>query len=390
MTEETKNTPAEKKISPLTVILWIVVAVLLFLLWNKKEKENAVRPERAQTASVPVVDVAPLTAQKTTIDKNYIGYVTPVRSVSVRPFISGFVENIRVENGQTVQAGELMMTLEQSQYRAQTDEARAALSGARATLENAENYLARVQNAGNQAVSQSEHDKAAAAFLTAKASVARAEAALNAAQVLYGYTIIRAPISGRIGTVRPSKGAYVSPSASSLLEIVQMSPVYVVFSLPDKEFSALAAENGVSELLKGRSISLRLSDGKSYPLTGGFAYADNSADKATGSVAVYALFDNPQSVLVPNSYVDVIVSTTYDDGVLIDQDSVDLTPEGKKIRVANSRFIRTEPVEEIAAVGTKYLVKNTFEQGDYLVKSISGKIIENHPFKLNIISENKE
>lgn len=389
---ETENTApkAGRSVRPTTAVPWIVIAVLLILLWREKTPSAAGQEPRApESAAVPVLDVAPLAAGKTTVDKRYIGYVKPVRSVSLLPFISGFVEDILVENGQNVRAGDLLMTLEQSRYRAQTDEARAALAGARATLENAEAYLARVRTAGKQAVSQADRDKAAADYLTAKASVAQAEAALNAALVLYGYTIIRAPISGRIGTVAPGKGAYVSPSGPPMAEIVQTSPVYVVFSLPDKEFSALANENGAADLLKDRRIALKTSDGKTYPLTGRFAYAENVVDKATGSVAVYALFDNPSAVLMPNSYVDVVVSTTYD-GVLIDQDSVALTPEGKRIRVANNRSVRTETVDEIAAVGAKYLIRNTFEQGDYLVKSINGKIIENQPFKLNIISENKE
>lgn len=143
------------------------------------------------------------------------------------------------------------MVLEQGEYKAQLDLARAGVMQAEAALENAATYYQRVQAAGNKAVAQADRDKAQAEYLSAKAALAQAQAQLAAAKVNYDYTIIRAPISGLIGTVEPTKGDYVSPAGTPLMTVIQTSPIQVVFSITDKDYIQNVSENGLSELLAG-------------------------------------------------------------------------------------------------------------------------------------------
>ena len=98
------------------------------------------------------------------------------------------------------------MVLKQDDYKAQIDLARAGVMQAEATLENATTYYQRIQAAGNKAVAQADRDKAQAEYLSAKAALAQAQAQLAVAQINYDYTVIRAPISGLIGTIEPTKG----------------------------------------------------------------------------------------------------------------------------------------------------------------------------------------
>ena len=187
------------------VLLVIGLGYEIFALKTEKKLQAASPAPQPSTVSI---DVVPLTPRNVTLSKHYIGYVNPVHSVFVLPFISGFVESVHVCSGQYVHEGQLLAILEQGTYKANLQTARAAVMQAAANYENAAAYFKRIQTAGENAIAKADHDKALAGFLSAKAAFAQAEAQLAAAEVNYNYTIIRAPISGIIGTVGPTNGDY--------------------------------------------------------------------------------------------------------------------------------------------------------------------------------------
>lgn len=370
------------------ILLFILVVFLGFEVVSlKRQKSETNTPVQKQSQAVSL-NVVPLTAQSVNLNKKYIGYITPVHSVSVLPFISGFVEKIYVQNGQFVKEGQLLMVLKQDDYKAQIDLARAGVMQAEATLENATTYYQRVQAAGNKAVAQADRDKAQAEYLSAKAALAQAQAQLAVAQINYDYTVIRAPISGLIGTIEPTKGDYVSPAGSPLMTIIQTTPIQVVFSITDKDYIQSVTENGLSNLLAGEKIKLQLANGEIYPVSGVYKYADNALNKPTNSVAVYVNFDNKDNILLSNSYVTVYLEKDLKDIVLIAQNQVDLTPQGNFVTVANQQGIRREKIDIIDTMGSDYVVKNTFGAQDYLVKGKPPVLKPNQAFRLNIVSAN--
>lgn len=370
------------------VILIVLVVFLSFEIISLKRRRIDSEPAAPQQQAAVSVSVAPFTPQSVTLSKKYIGYVTPVHSVDVLPFISGFVEKIFVQSGQFVREGQLLMILEQGEYKAQLDLARAGVMQAEAALENAETYYRRIQAAGNKAVAQADRDKAQAEYLSAKAALAQAQAQLAVAQINYDYTVIRAPISGLIGTIEPTKGDYVSPAGSPLMTIIQTTPIQVVFSITDKDYIQSVTENGLSNLLAGEKIRLQLANGEIYPVSGVYKYADNALNKPTNSVAVYVNFDNKDNILLSNSYVTVYLEKDLKDIVLIAQNQVDLTPQGNFVTVANQQGIRREKIDIIDTMGSDYVVKNTFGAQDYLVKGKPPVLKPNQAFRLNIVSAN--
>lgn len=364
------------------ILLVIVLGAEVFML--KKHTPDSAGPAEKTRASAPVVDVMPIAPQTVTVSKKYIGYVTPVHSVSVLPFISGFVERIYVQSGQTVRAGQLLMILEQGEYKAQLDLAEAAVMQAKASYENADTYFQRVQAAGPKAVAQADWDKAQAACLSAKAELAQAQARYAAAKVNYDYTIIRAPISGLVGTVEPTKGDYVSPAGQPLMQIIQTSPIQVVFSITDKDYITNVLQNGFANLMAGEQIKLQLSNGEFYPFSGEFQYADNRLNRATNSIAVYVNFENRRNILLSDAYVNVFLEKPLKNVVLLPQKHVSLTPDGNFISIADGRTIRKQKVDIIDSVGTDYVVENTFKTGDYLITGRVPELKENQTFRLNI------
>ena len=376
--------------SLIVIFLTLLIAGLGYEIFALKQEKKPQNPSPSPQESTVAIDVVPLTAENVTLSKHYIGYVAPVHSVSVLPFISGFIESVHVCNGQFVQEGQLLAILDQGTYKANLQTARAAVMQAVANYENADSYYKRIQSAGENAVAQADRDKAQAEFLSAKAAFAQAQAQLAAAEVNYNYTIIRAPISGIIGTVGPTKGDYVSPAGQPLMTIMQVTPVKVVFSLTDKDYIKNVSANGLSDLLKGNKIRLQLPNGAFYPVEGVYRYAENALDKGTNSVAVYVDFDNPDNILIPNAYVTIYLEQNYQNVVALPQNQVTMSPDGDFITVADKHGLSEQKIDIVDTQSENYIVKNTFAPQTYLVKGRPPALKANEPFKLNILSDNAE
>lgn len=357
-----------------SVLFFVVLIVAGYFAWQHYKK----MPETAEEAVERTVSAAPLIEREAEVEKNYIGYVTPVHDVSVRPYISGFVDEIRVKGGSEVKAGDVMVIIDQAEYKAKLDAAKAAVAQAEASFNNSSVYYQRMQKAGARAVSKTELDNAKASFLSAEAALEQAKAALAEAQVNYDYTVIRATIDGVVGDVPLSKGDYVSPE-NVLLTVIQYNPIRVVFSITDKDY---LEEAGRPEMFAGETLRLKLADGAVYPQTGTFGYVDNQIDKSTNSIAVYADFANPDKRLVANAYVNVLVEKKYR-GMVVRKDLVYIEPDGSYIYVAGANGVVKTAVDILSEYGNNnYILKNTFTPGESIVLDKMGAGDEGHKFKI--------
>lgn len=357
-----------------SVLFFVVLIVAGYFAWQHYKK----MPETAEKAVERTVSAAPLIEREAEVEKNYIGYVTPVHDVSVRPYISGFVDEIRVKGGSEVKAGDVMVIIDQAEYKAKLDAAKAAVAQAEASFNNSSVYYQRMQKAGARAVSKTELDNAKASFLSAEAALEQAKAALAEAQVNYDYTVIRATIDGVVGDVPLSKGDYVSPE-NVLLTVIQYNPIRVVFSITDKDY---LEEAGRPEMFADETLRLKLADGAVYPQAGTFGYVDNQIDKSTNSIAVYADFANPDKRLVANAYVNVLVEKKYR-GMIVRKDLVYIEPDGSYIYVAGANGVVKTAVNILSEYGNNnYILKNTFTPGESIVLDKMGAGDEGHKFKI--------
>lgn len=148
----------------------------------------------------------PLAPRDVSLTQSYIGYVTPIHSVDIVPYINGFLEDIMVDGGQRVERGDNLILIRQNEYKASLEAAEASVLQADATLNNAAVYYRRVKQAGTKVISKTELDNAKASYLSAKAALAQAKANRDLAKVNFDYTIIQAPISGIVGNVDLTRG----------------------------------------------------------------------------------------------------------------------------------------------------------------------------------------
>lgn len=356
----------EKKSYFILMLILLVIAFALgyytFAYWHTPK-------ERAEIHAVPTTQTLalatlPLQGSDVHFTKRYIGYVSAIHEAKIQPFISGFIDKVYVRGGEFVRRGDLLIVLDQAQYRAQLDAAHADILKAQAAFENALTYFNRIKKAGSKAVSQTEQDNAEANLLTARAGLEQAKANNALAEVNFEYTLIRSPIDGIVGNVTLTPGNYVSPSSGTLISIMQYNPIRVVFSITDKEYFN---ELNKPEPFAGDSISLLLPDGSLYAQKGRFMFADNAVNRQTNSIAVYADFQNIGKTLAPNAYVTVLIEKLFKNAVQISKNYVDLEEDGSFVFIIRNGILLKVPVQILASDDTDFITANTFHAGDLLV-----------------------
>ncbi|MBR1648166.1 MAG: efflux RND transporter periplasmic adaptor subunit [Alphaproteobacteria bacterium] len=341
---------------------WLAgVFVISGILWYAASSFKKENPPELKEKEIEAVAVK---AENTLIKKSYIGYVTPVNAVDVRPQISGFIKEVLISGGQKVKAGDKLLVIDQRSYEATLEAVSAAADKASAEYLFAKDYYERVEKAGDKAFSLNEIKDAKTKYLAAQMTLKQALSEVKKAEVDLSYTVIYATIDGISGNIGLSVGDYISPQAK-LFEIIQTDPIRVVFSITDKDY---LSESRLPRMFENEKITVTLADGSIYPYKGVFGYADNKIDRATNAVAVYADFANPRGELISNAYVTVDIEKQYR-GVVIAKDLVNLNPEGNFVYVAKNGKISRHTAEIVSDYGNNYVLNNNFTADMSLIKS---------------------
>jgi membrane fusion protein (multidrug efflux system) len=239
------------------------------------------------------------------------------------------------------------------------------------------------------AVSQQDYDLAFAARQSGQAEVAAAKAAVQVAEINLGYTSVLSPISGRIGRSEVTEGAYVQQSSATLLATVQqIDQLYVDVSQSSSELlrlkQALASGRLQSVGTDTASVRILLEDGTTYASPGVLQFADITVNASTGSVAIRALFPNPDRTLLPGLFV----RTRLDEGVnpdalLVPQQGVTRNQRGEATAmfVGPDNTVEQRVLVTDRAIGNEWLVSAGVKAGDRLIVQNLQKIRPGMPVK---------
>jgi len=346
-------------------ILWILCgAIILFgvilgFYFQSKSQQDVV-----QSPSSLYVSVSKIVPESVTLTRQYIGHVQAIHSVSVKPYISGFIGDVFVQGGQEVHVGETLFTLQQGQYLAEVESAEAEVAAAEAELEKTRLYLDRVQKTASKAISATELDNARTAFLAAEASVANAKARLKSAKVNYDYTTIQATINGVVGNITVTPGEYVSPQSSALAYILQYNPIRVAFYMPDKEFLSLGSD---VDFFKTGILRLKLADGQIFEAKGSVLFADNKITANTSAIALFADFENPDKKLLPNAYVTVLYDQNIPNALMVDRTWIHLLPDGNFVYVLRDGYIAKVKISLGGSLNNRVYVIDGLRPNDLVI-----------------------
>jgi membrane fusion protein (multidrug efflux system) len=301
------------------------------------------------------------------------GRATAFQTAEVRPRVNGMIEQITFKEGSAVKQGDLLYKIDDDTYVALLEEAKATLAKAEASVPSAEANLARYERLVNSGATQIEYENARVTLLQAQADVAQAKAALQSAQINVGYTEIRAPFDGVTTISTVSIGNIVTANQTTALTTLRrLDPIYV--DLNDSSANLLELRSAVAAgRVKGNAteadITLTLEDGTNYARTGKLDMAELAVSETTGTYQIRAVFDNPDNLILPGTYLRATVTVGYENGYLIPQRAATRNATGElsaKFVTADNK-VETRIFEDSQLSGNNWLVASNVKDGDKLI-----------------------
>lgn len=334
----------------------------------------AYQPGGASAASVgaapkqPAVVYANVVRADLSVPRTYAGQVEAIQFVNIIPRVAGEIKSVNFTEGSTVNEGDVLFTIDPSQYQATVALRQADVAQATADHNYAVKYHSRLKASDQRSIKATDLEAAESRVAQTKAAVDQANAALKLAQIDLSYCTIKAPITGQIGRASLTRGNYVTPASGSLASIAQIDPIRVRFSVPDRDYLASIEEFKTSgdDVFTSKLI---LPDGSEYPFSGARDFEDNTMDSSTGTMTLRVRFSNAHSVLVPGTVVRVVVKPTKRYvSVVVPSDAVMSTPKGDIVYVVDKDDkIEARPVAAGEDFGTMTEIKDGLVVGERVV-----------------------
>ncbi|WP_178863088.1 efflux RND transporter periplasmic adaptor subunit [Thiomicrorhabdus cannonii] len=319
----------------------------------------------------------------------YPGRVQAFQRVEVYARVAGILQSKFYEDGQRVNAGQLLYKIDDRRYRAAVSQAKAQLQKEQANLNQMQREYERISGLSRgTAISEQDVDLALANLEQAKASRAAAEAAVENALIDLDYTEVKAEIEGITGIKQQDVGNWVGSDQQNavLTTITQLDPVYVSFALPDserKQQQRLAAAGKLKLQPIGEWQAEVLDDTDQVIARGKMDFVDSGIDAKTGSVEARAKFDNPQQRLMPGEFVRLRVSVG-------ERLHVFEIPQKAVMQVGHQAFVYVVkdgkavlvPIVLAAQQGENWLVESGLQEGDQVIVANLIKLRPNTPVQV--------
>jgi membrane fusion protein (multidrug efflux system) len=333
--------------------LWVGGMLAAFLLagcgQGSKSAEASAKPPPAQ---VGVVTVALSDIGLTT---ELPGRLEASRVAQVRARATGILQKRLFREGSDVKAGDALFTIDSAPYAAAYASAQASLARAQANLEQATSLAQRYQPLVKaNAVSKQEFANAEAAQKQAEADLAVGKAAVQTAKITLDYAAVTAPISGRIGRALVTEGALVGQGEFTQLAVIQqINPMYINFTQP------------AAEVMKLRKAL----DGSVYAQTGRLLFSDLSVDQATGQITLRAVVPNPKGLLLPGLYVRVQLEQAQAvNALLLPQQAVTRSDHGDTVMVvAADGMVSTRKVKVGVSQDSQWVILDGLQAGEQVM-----------------------
>jgi multidrug efflux system membrane fusion protein len=425
--------PRRKRLDFLSLFVVLEIAVLSIFIMISCTTESKVPEKRFPSAPV---SVATAIQKDVPVQLRGIGRVEAYSAVSIRSLVEGELREVYFKEGQDVQKGTLLLSIDSRPFEAALRQAEANLERDQALVQQAEANLTRdlsqvtqaeanlaknvaqAKNAEEQAkryaflaekgyVAKEQYDqmrtnsesltatvqadKAAienaqstlradrAALENARAVVRGSRAAVEIVRIQLGYCSIRAPISGRTGSLLVQQGNVIKANDVPIVLINQITPIYVTFALPEQNLAEIKKHMIAGALKVGAVIP----GDEKPPERGILTFVDNAVDTATGTIKLKGTFENPDKRLWPGQFVDVILTlTTRPNAILVPSPAVLTGQEGPYVFVVKSDLtVESRPVVVDGFLNDVTVVTNGLQPGDTVVTTgqlrlVAGRKVE--------------
>lgn len=346
------------------IVVPIVFNKVASTISAKIAAKQQARPTQVEVAQTYVKEIYPQTESVGRIEAKY--------SVDVVARINGWLEKRYFQEGAYVKKGQTLFLIQPKEYVIAVAQAKAALRQSEATLINAEKELKRAEElVKNDFVSKSYYDQALATRDQNKASLDVNKANLAAAQLNLSYTKITSPVDGKVGKILITEGNLVNAQTGPLTKIVSTTPIYAYFNIKSEEYLNFMrnSESKGKNQFENTVVTLKLSDGTEYPEKGKLEFVNNEVDPTAGTIALRAVFENKDRLLVPGDFVNVTATAkTPVDVTVVPQVAVSDSTNGSYVWVVDENNKVQQKFIKIAnQVGDTWIVTEGLEPNETVV-----------------------
>jgi membrane fusion protein, multidrug efflux system len=326
----------------------------------------AAGPPAGGAPPVPVT-LAKVVRKPMPLELSAIGAVEPSSSVAVRAQITGELTSVNFKEGDDVQQGQVLFTLDRRPLEAALKQAEAALTRDQAQLANATAQAQRARELAARGIATREQvDTTSTAVSALEATVGADRAAIENATVQLQYATIKSPISGRTGVLMVHPGNLVRANDPTPLVVInQVTPVQVAFGIPERQLGLLKQHLAQNTL----RVEARLQGDQNQPAIGRIAFVDNAVDQTTGMIRIKGTFANGDRRLWPGQFVNVVtVLATDPEAIVVPSVAVQSGQQGSYVFVVkDDRTVELRPVTIARTSGNDSIVEKGLRDGETVV-----------------------
>lgn len=349
-----------------------IVLIPLALVAAAGTKLAGESPAVAAAPPPPAVTVAAPVVREVSEWDDYVGRFAPSRTVEIRPRVAGEVTGIHFRDGEIVQKGQLLFTIDPRPFTAALAEARANAASARSALALAQADLGRANRLiADEAVSAGEVDSLRAKVQAAQAALAAADARVRVRALDVEFTQVRAPIAGRISDRKVDAGNQVAggegTSGTVLTSINALDPIY--FTFDGSEALYLKTQRARQPGAEPAAVEIQLQDETEHRWKGRLDFTDNGLDQRSGTIRGRAVLPNPGYFLTPGMFGNMRLASGGKAPALMVPDTAIQTDQARKIVlvVDGQNQVSAKPVELGPVVEGLRVVRSGLKASDRVI-----------------------
>ena len=348
----------------------------------------------APTAAAPIVTIARPVSKLVNDHMDFTGNTVAIDSVTLVARVEGFLDKIHFTDGARVKKGDLLFTIQQSQYQAQLQQAEAQVKSQQAALFHAKTEFARYSGLlKEEAASQVEVDHWHYERDSASAGLLAAQAQVQIAQLNLGYTLVKAPFNGRIGRHLVNPGNLVGSlgQQTALAEIDQIDPIYAYFTINERDLlRVMAGQRDVGRRGNPRPLPVffGLANEEGFPHEGRLDFASISVTPTTGTLQLRGLFPNHDLSVLPGLFVRVRVpDPDKRPALLVPGDAVSFDQQGEYVLLVNDKnVVERRGVKTGFQIGDMMTIESGLKLDDKvivegLLQAIPGREVNPQPMQ---------
>src|SRR5437870_6740393 len=377
------------------VSVLVLVLVLIFLWRFLGDKSSQRTPGAGGRSDVVPVEMAAVTQRDVPTVLKAIGNVEPLSTIAVRSQVEGNLQSVAFVPGQEVKKGAVLFQIDSRPLQAALSQAEANLLKSMAQVRQGQDIVAKDEATANNdrviakrdanlleagviAREQYDNDEAKlkadeatvradqSAVANLQAAQKAEQAAVENARVQLSYTTIRAPIAGKTGNLAVTAGNLVQPNATTpMVTITQSAPIYVTFSIPERDLMRIRQSSGAS----GLTAEVEIPGDESNHVLGKLSLVDNTVDVATGTVRLKATFQNDDRRLYPGQFVNVVLTLgTQNQAIVVPSQAVQIGQDKSFVYVVKADMtVETRTVKTGTTIENMTVIDDGLKPGEQVV-----------------------